>query len=125
MQLKITDIRAGKSSTLDAVQSETLTSVQLAEFTGKYLSDELAGATYTLSIKDGNLVLEAMGRKDILLTPAFGDVFFIVGLIQWYPGEPNRQLAIVKFMRNQQNGVSGFTLSREPEGPRNLRFNKL
>ena len=123
MQVKV--MESGNTTTYDAVQSETLTSVQLAEFTGKYLSDELAGATYTLSIKDGKLVLEAMGRKDILLTPAFGDVFFIIGLIQWYPGEPNRQLAIVKFMRNQQNGVSGFTLSREPEGPRNLRFNKL
>ena len=122
MQVKV--IESGKTTTYEAVQSETLTSVQLAEFTGKYLSDELAGATYTLSIQDGKLVLEAMGRKDILLTPAFGDVFVIIGLIQWYPGEPNRQLAIVKFLRNQQNAVSGFTLSREPEGPRNLRFNK-
>ncbi len=114
-----------KTTTYDAIQSETLTSVQLAEFTGKYLSDELAGATYTLSIKDEKLLLEAMGRKDILLTPAFGGVFYIVGLIHWYPGEPNHELAIVRFMRNQQNAVSGFTLSREPEGPRNLRFNKL
>ena len=37
----------------DAVQHETLTLAHLAEFTGRYLSDELAGATYTLSIKDG------------------------------------------------------------------------
>jgi CubicO group peptidase (beta-lactamase class C family) len=122
-QVKV--IGSGKTTTYDAVQRETLTSVQLAEFTGNYLSDELAGATYTLSIKDGKLVLEAMGRKDILLTPAFGDVFFTIGLIQWYPGEPNHELAVVKFLRNQQNAVSGFTLSGEPEGvPRNLRFNK-
>lgn len=123
MQAKV--IISGKTTTYDAVHRETLTSVQLAQFTGKYLSDELLGATYTLTIKDGKLVLEAMGRKDILLTPAFGDVFFIVGLIHWYPGEPNHQLAIVRFMRNHQDAVSGFTLSREPEGPRNLRFKKL
>jgi len=111
----------------DAVKSETLTSAQLAEFTGKYLCDELAGAgaTYTLSMKDGELVLEAMGRKDILLTPAFADVFFIVGLIQWYPGQRNDDLFVVKFMRNQQNAVTGFTLNRKAKGPRNMRFNKL
>ncbi len=76
--------------------SETLTP-QLSEFTGKYVSEELVGATYTLGIKDGKLSLEirngitvfsdrglvlAFGqtsggeaRKYILLTPALGDVF--------------------------------------------------
>ncbi len=123
MQVKV--ISGGiTSGTLDAVQSVTLTSAQLAEFTGKYVSDELAGAIYTLSIKDWKLVLEAMGRKDILLTPVFADAFTIVGLIQWYPGEDNRQLAMVRFTRNQKNAVSGFLLSRTPEGPKNLRFNK-
>jgi len=123
MQVKIIDIRSGNSTTYDAVQSETPTSAQLAEFTGKYVSEELPRATYTLSIKAGKLVLEAMGRKDILLTPVVTEVFSIVGLIEWYPVEPN-QLAIVRFIRNQQNAVSGFTLSRAPEGRRNLRFNK-
>jgi CubicO group peptidase (beta-lactamase class C family) len=124
-RLQVKVVESGKTTTYDAIQRQTLTAGQLAEFTGKYLSDELAGAAYTLRIKDGKLVLQAMGRKDILLTPASGDVFVIVGLIRWYPGERNHQLAIVRFMRNQQNAVSGFTLSREPEGPRNLRFNKL
>ncbi|MGH9670229.1 MAG: serine hydrolase domain-containing protein [Terriglobales bacterium] len=122
-QVKVID--SGKTATYETVQSETPTSVQLAEFTGTYASDELMGATYTLSIKDRRLVLDALGRKDILLTPAFGDIFFIVGLIHWYPGEPNHQLTMVRFVRDQQDAISGFTLSREPEGPRNLRFNKL
>ncbi len=122
MQVKV--ISGGiTSGILDAVQSVTPTTVQLAEFTGKYGSDELAGAIYTLSVNDGKLILEAMGRKDILLTPLFADAFSIVGLFQ-NPGEINRQLAIVRFVRNQQNAVSGFTLSRTPEGPRKLRFNK-
>ena len=136
MQVKDKDIRSGKTTTLDAVQSETLTSAQLAEFTGKYLSDELAGATYTLSMKDGTLSLRvrngitvfsdrglvlafelASGSeapKDILLTPAFADVFLTF---------VNEELVILRFMRNQQNAVSGFTLSTGTV--RRLRFNKL
>ena len=123
--MQVKNIEGGKTKTFDAVQSETLTSAQFAEFAGKYISDELGGATYTLSINDGKLVLEAMGRKDILLTPFLGDVFSIVGLIQWYPGEVNHQFAIVRFVRNQQNAVSGFTLSRVSNGPRRLRFNTI
>jgi hypothetical protein len=127
---------AGKTKTYDAVQSVTLTSGQLAEFTGKYLSDELAGATYTLSIKDGNLILQirngitvfsdrglvlAFGQaigseapKDIVLTPAFADAFvtFVA----------TGELIMVRFMRNQQNAVSGFTLTTGTV--RRLRFNK-
>jgi CubicO group peptidase (beta-lactamase class C family) len=136
MQVKDKYIRSGKTTTLDAVQSETLTSAQLAEFTGKYLSDELAGATYTLSMKDGTLSLRvrngitvfsdrglvlafelASGSeapKDILLRPAFADVFLTF---------VNDELVILRFMRNQKNAVSGFTLSTETV--RRLRFNKL
>ncbi len=58
MQMTHNDIRSGKTTTHYLVQSVTPTSAQLAEFTGKYLSDELAGATYTLSIKDGKLILQ-------------------------------------------------------------------
>ncbi len=134
--MQVKNIVAGKTKTFDPVQSETLTSVQLAEFSGKYRSDELAGATYTLSIKDGKLSLrvrngitvfsdrvlvlafaQASGSqapKDILLTPAFADVFFTF---------VDDELIIVRFMRNQQNAVSGFTLSTETV--RKLRFNKL
>jgi CubicO group peptidase (beta-lactamase class C family) len=129
------EIFGGKTRrTLDAVQSVTPTSAQLTEFTGKYISDELGGATYTLSIKDGKLLLQirngitvfsdrglvlaltqASGNeppKDILLTPAFADAFFTSG-----------ESIIVRFTRNQQNAVSGFTLTTG--GVRRLRFNKL
>jgi len=136
LRVKDKDIRSGKTTTYDAVQSVTLTSVQLAEFTGKYLSDELAGATYTLSMKDGTLSLrvrngitvfsdrglvlafaQASGSeapKEIVLIPAFADVFITF---------VDDELVIVRFMRNQQNAISGFTLSTERV--RNLRFNKL
>jgi len=137
MQMKDKDIRSGKTKTYDAVQSVTLTPAQLAEFTGKYLSDELAGATYTLSMKDGKLILQvrngitvfsdrglllAFGqsigseaRKDIVLTPAFADAFVT--------SVATGELIMVRFMRNQQNAVSGFTLSTGTV--RRLRFNKL
>jgi CubicO group peptidase (beta-lactamase class C family) len=126
MQEKIKDITSGKTTTYDAVQSETLTSVQLAEFTGKYISDELAGATYTLSVKDGKLSIrgergqvlafsQSSGREtpeDFLLTPAFADTFL----------NPGGDSFIIKFTRNQQNAVSGFTLNASRL--RGLRFDK-
>jgi hypothetical protein len=125
-----------RTTTIDAVQSETPISVQLAEFTGRYVSDELGGATYTLSIKDGKLLLQvrngitvfsdkglvlafsqASGSeppKDILLKPAFADAF-----IASVSDEP----VILSFTRNQQNAVSGFKVSTRTV--RRLPFNKL
>lgn len=128
--------RSGETTTYDAVRSVTPTSAQLAEFTGKYVSDELPGATYTLSIKDGKLLLQirngitvfsdrglvlafqqASGSeapKDILLTPAFADSFSAL---------VSDEQVTVRFTRNQQNAVSGLRLSTETV--RGLRFNKL
>ena len=124
---------AGRGTkTYDAVNSEIPTSSQLAEFTGKYLSDELPGATYTLRMKDGKLILQvrngitvfsdralvlehaATDTKDNLLTPAFADAFFTFG-----------DGAIVRFTRNERKGVSGFTITTlNTEPVRGLRFNK-
>jgi CubicO group peptidase (beta-lactamase class C family) len=123
--VQVKHITGGKTQTWEAVQGVTPTSAQLSKFTGKYVSDDLAGAIYTLIVKDEKLLLEAIGRKDILLTPVFADAFSITGLIQWYPGEDNRQLAILRFTRDKKNAITGFLLSRTPEGPKNLRFNKL
>jgi CubicO group peptidase (beta-lactamase class C family) len=133
MQVKI-NVAGRKPRTLDAVQNVP-SSIQLAEFTGKYVSDELGGATYTLSIKDGKLIMQVRrgitvfsdkgqvlavtqaysseAPKDIPLTPVFADAFEfgIEGRI------------IVRFTRNQQNAVSGFTLTNSVV--RRLRFNKL
>ena len=133
MQVTIKDIRRGKHwGTYDAVQNVAPTSDQLAEFTGKYVSDELPGATYTLSIKDGKLLLQVRngitvfsdrglalafrqwsgreGPKDNLLTPSFTDALVTTNGV------------LMRFMRNQQNAVSGFTLTTGTV--RRLRFNK-
>jgi CubicO group peptidase (beta-lactamase class C family) len=125
IQVKV--ISGGKTiETLDAVQSVTPTSNQLAEYTGRYVSDALTGAIYTLSIKNGKLVLQVRNgittlvhaepnggqdMKDTLLTPGFADAFFA------FDGS-----AIVRFTRNQRNAISGFSLSNA--GVRRLRFDK-
>src|SRR5207244_10383509 len=120
-------IIGGGTQTFVAVQSVTRTSAQLTEFTGKYVSDELAGAIYTLSVKDGKLSIRGeRGRvlafsppsgsaapEDFLLTPVFADVFL----------NPGGDSFIINFTRNQQNAVSGFTLSASRL--RGVRFNKL
>lgn len=124
------------TATYDAVQSVTPTSAQLSEFNGKYVSDELGRAIYTLSIKDGKLVVEVTNGitafsdkgqvlavtqahrsetpKDIPLTPIFADAF--TTLI-------DDDLVILRFKRNKKNAVTGFTLSTAYV--RRLRFNKL
>jgi len=126
-----------RTTTFDAVRSETPTSTQLAEFTGKYVSDELGGATYTLSIKDGKLLLQVRNGitvfsdkglvlavtqalssetpKDVILTPEFADAFV-------YLVDGSR--VMMRFTRNPQNAVSGFTLANGGS-VRRLRFNKL
>ena len=132
MQTKV--ISGGKTTgTLDRVQSAAPTSAQLAEFTGKYVSDELPGATYSLSIKDGKLLLQVRNGttvfsdrglvlafsqpsgneapKDILLTPVFADGFTFLGD------------TFVRFTRNRQKTVSGFALTAG-SSVRRLRFNK-
>jgi CubicO group peptidase (beta-lactamase class C family) len=127
MQVKEIQTRSDITTTIDEVQRETLTSVQLTEFTGKYVSDELAGATYTLSVKDGKLSIRGERGKvlafspssareapeDFLLTPAFADAFL----------NPGDDPFIIKFIRNQQNAISAFTLNTTRL--RGLRFDRV
>ena len=54
--MQVKEILRGNTKTYN--ESVTLTSVQLAEFGGRYVSDELGEATYTLSVKDGKLLLQ-------------------------------------------------------------------
>src|SRR5688500_7783280 len=56
--MQVEHVIGGKTQTWEAVQSVTPTTAQLAEFTANYVSDELAGANYTLGIKDGKLLLQ-------------------------------------------------------------------
>lgn len=112
MQVKDKDISSGKTVTYDVIESVVLTTAQLADFTGKYVSGELGGAIYTLSIKDVKLILQARNQKDVLLTPVLADAFVI-----------EDKSVTLRFTRNQQNAVSGFTLTTGTV--RRLRFDKL
>lgn len=130
--LQVKHITGSKTQTWEAVRSFTPTPAQLADFSGKYASDELPGAVYTLSIKDEKLILHVRSgiaalrsraseaeraagaskdTEDNLLTPAFADAFLTFG-----------GSALLRFTRNQQNVVSGFTLTNRLA--RRLRFNK-
>jgi CubicO group peptidase (beta-lactamase class C family) len=130
--MQVKHVVGDNTTTYYALQS--VTPAQLAEFTGRYVSDELPGVTYTLSIKDGKLLLQVRNGitvfsdqgqalvftqgsgsevpKDNLLTPAFADAFIILD-----------ESFMLRFTRNQQNAISGFTLTTE--SVRRLRFNKL
>lgn len=130
--MQVKHVIGGKTQTWEAVQSVTPTTAQLAEFSGKYLSDELPGATYTLSIKDGKLLLQV--RNGITV---FSDRGLALAFRQWSGTEaPKENLltpvftdalvttngVLMRFMRNQQNAISGFTLTTGTV--RRLRFNK-
>ncbi len=122
--------RIAGAGTFDAV--ETLTLDQLAEYTGEYSnnSDELPGATYSLSITDGEIRLIASNASTLissergltsyqaangdLLTPVSADFFVFV-----VAGD----VSSLTFTRNQQNAVSGFALS--VGSTKNIRFDKL
>ncbi len=135
-RMQVKHVIGRKTQTWEAVQGVTLTSAQPAEFTGRYVSDELPGTTYTLTSKNDKLALHVRNQitpfsdrelllafelpsgsaapTDVVLTPAFTDAF-----ITSVSDEP----VILRFTRTQQNAISGFTLSTGTV--RRLRFNKL
>jgi CubicO group peptidase (beta-lactamase class C family) len=127
MQVKV--IIRGQTTILEPAQSITPTSAQLAEFTGQYLSDEFPGAAYTLSIKDGQLVLQ-IRNGPTLQTPEVTEFFSTfpndTNLYTWTSNADKSGVHVmrvtVRFTRNQRNAVSGFLLSTD--ALRNLRFNK-
>jgi CubicO group peptidase (beta-lactamase class C family) len=86
-------------------------SAALGQYTGSYYSEEL-GTTYTLTIKDGKLVVQHRRHDDITLTPRASDMFS--GNIWW--------LSRIAFVRDKENRIIGFKLSGGRV--RNLRFDK-
>lgn len=93
------------------VEPLSLTPEQLAEFMGDYYSDEL-GTTYTMTVKDDRLVVRHRRHDDVPLTPIVADQF---ASTKWPLGN-------IHFMRDENEGVTGFKLSSERI--RNLRFDK-
>jgi len=94
------------------VESPELGPAQLAEYTGKYYSEEL-GTTYTIVIEGNNLVARHRRHGDNELVASDTDQF---NGGQWW-------LSLLKFMRGNDKKITGFLLS----GGRvkNLRFEKV
>jgi hypothetical protein len=83
---------------------------EIRTYAGDYRSDEL-GVTLTIQPRDSALVVKAMGRADVTITPFSKDVF--VG--DW--------LGIVKFSRDARGVVTGFTINRDVA--RGVRFQRV
>ena len=87
------------------------TAAQLAQFAGDYYSPEL-GTTYSLSVKDGQLVAQHLRHDDIQLTELDGDLF---SGNRWFFGT-------VQFTRDNEKRINGFRLSSGRA--RNVRFDR-
>lgn len=85
-----------KPATFDAVPPADTT--QLAQFVGNYYSDEI-DSTYKIALKDDKLVLMRKKADPATLQPVFRDAFSTFSI-----------LGTVRFTRDAQNRVNGFTL---------------
>jgi len=106
------------------LEEETTTATELAEYAGRYYSEEL-DHYWTLIVKDGQLVLSrgidtpyhvgSSGLDAMVFQRAFSDTF--TGLPSgWY---------LLRFKRDQGERVTRFTASTSPGGwARRVRFVK-
>lgn len=76
------------------------TDVALDGYSGTYFSDELA-VTYTLTERDGNLVLYGLRKGEIVLSPVTRDHFT----------SGDRNFKKVSFLRDGEGAISGFSVS--------------
>jgi CubicO group peptidase (beta-lactamase class C family) len=100
----------GKPVVYSAVQPVVPTANRLAEYAGSYYSEEL-DVTYTLIHRDGKLLVRRKKFADRRLQPTIADVFM------------SNQLGTIRFERDKEDDVSGFTLS--VGRVRRLRFQKM
>ena len=97
----------GKPDTFEAIQVVSPTPAELKEYLGEYYSDEIQ-ATYEVLLQDGKLTVTRRNAPPELLEPTLRDRF-------------SSTRKSFKFIRNNENQVTGFTLN---VGRRvmNLRF---
>jgi hypothetical protein len=92
------------SEVYEAVPDRTLTPAELAEYTGTYRSDEL-NTTFTLTVRDGSLVVRGWRDEYGRLRPVLADVFVL--------RPPQLPAAVLRFTRGGRKEPTGFTLSTE------------
>ncbi|WP_338876281.1 serine hydrolase domain-containing protein [Spirosoma sp. SC4-14] len=91
----------------DKVKRINPSAAELQEYTGNFFSSEL-NTSYSLSIKDGYLVLKMPKNEIIELAPFIKDVF--------------ADGIVARFSRNKKKVITGFYLTTDPV--RNLYFEK-
>ncbi len=88
-----------KPAVFDAMPPANSTPPHLADFAGNFYSEEI-DATYKITLKDDKLVLLRKKANAVTLQPVFRDAFSTLSI-----------LGTVRFTRDAQNRVNGFTLS--------------
>lgn len=103
--------QGGEEMVGEKIKPPSLKAEELAEYEGNYFSEEV-GTTYSIVVKDSNLVAKHRRHEDIPLSASDVDQF--VGE-KWF-------FTNVQFIRDKENTVKGIKLS----GGRvkNLRFDK-
>lgn len=94
----------------ERVQAFAPSSTELSKFEGQYTSDELQ-ITYSISVRDPDLLLQVPGQPDAVLQPIFTDAF------------AGGAVSVVKFSRDTRGTITGFTVNAR--GAKGLRFNRL
>ena len=90
-------VNGGKPEIFEPIKPAAYTSEELSKFAGTFYSEEL-DAKYVFSIKENKLILK-VGAEEIPLEELFIDAF------------SSPQGLIIKFKRDQQNRIAGFSLS--------------
>ncbi len=88
-----------KPMVFEAMPPAEATPAQLAQFVGNYYSDEI-DSTYKVTLKEDKLVLTRKKADATILQPLFRDAFATISI-----------LGTIRFTRDAQNRVNGFTLS--------------
>nr|MBA3352138.1 hypothetical protein [Blastocatellia bacterium] len=90
-------VDSGKPAVYESFKAAAYTPEDLSSFAGTFYSDEL-DAQYILSVKENKLTLK-FGSRETPLEALFTDAFV------------NPQGSIIKFKRDEQNRISGFSMT--------------
>jgi CubicO group peptidase (beta-lactamase class C family) len=102
-----------RAMALDAMPRATATPADLAEYAGRYYSEEIDTA-YNVSLEGSSLVIKRQKYPDTPLEPAFRDGFSASGLSVVLP------FVTVRFTRDAQKRVNGFLI--DGDRIRSFRF---
>ena len=92
-----------------AERSWTPTAAELAPFAGRYRSDEV-GTTFTVSVRDGKLILSPRVGIEDVLTPTYRDAFDGTDAV-WFTRDAKRRITAMHFGSSR---AWDFVLTRVP-----------